>query len=140
MQISDNRRCFICGPDNPIGLKVKPSRDESAGRAWLTVVIPPEYQGWEGIAHGGIVGALLDEVSVYAGLAVSKQIVTAELNIRYLKPVPVGEEVTIEAQVRERIRVSVIVDAQMTCQGMVMARAEGRLVIPKSIEQPRQSP
>ena len=134
MQVSDNRCCFICGPNNPIGLKVKPCRDESAGRAWLSVVIPPEYQGWEGIAHGGIVGALLDEVSAYAGMSISKQIVTAELTIRYLKPVPIGLELTVEASVRERIRRSVMVDAQLTCQGIVLARSEGRMVILKPAE------
>lgn len=133
MQVSDNRCCFICGPANPIGLKVKPSRDEAAGRAWLTVVIPPEYQGWEGIAHGGIVAALLDEVSAYAGMAVSKQIVTAELNIRYLRPVPIGREVTIEAQVREQVRRSVMVVATMTCQGEVLARSTGRMVVLKPV-------
>jgi uncharacterized protein (TIGR00369 family) len=140
MQVSDNRCCFICGPDNPVGLKVKPHRDETAGRAWLTVVIPAEYQGWAGIAHGGIVGALLDEVSAYAGMAVSKQIVTAELNIRYLRPVPIGQEVTIEAQIREQVRRSVTVEAAMTCRGEVLARSVGRMVILKPAEAPPQMP
>ena len=133
MQVSDNRCCFICGPANPIGLKVKPSRDEAAGRAWLTVVIPAEYQGWEGIAHGGIVAALLDEVSAYAGMGISRQIVTAELNIRYLKPVPTGQEVTIEARVREQVRRSVTVEATMACNGEVLARSTGRMVILKPV-------
>ena len=133
MQVADNRCCFICGPNNPIGLKVKPSRDETTGRAWLTVVIPPDYQGWEGIAHGGIVAALLDEVSAYAGMSVSKQIVTASLNIRYLKPVPIGRDVTVEAQVVEQVRRSVMVEAVLTCQGEVLARAEGRLVVLKPV-------
>ena len=135
MQVADNRCCFICGPSNPIGLKVKPCRDETTGRAWMTVVIPPEYQGWEGMAHGGIVAALLDEVSAYAGMSVSKQIVTAALNIRYLKPVPIGREVTVEAQVREQVRRSVMVEAVMTCQGVVLARAEGRMVVLKPVAQ-----
>ena len=129
MQVSDNRCCFICGPQNPIGLKVKPSRDEAAGRAWLTVVIPADFQGWEGVAHGGIVAALLDEVSVYAGMGISKQIVTAELTTRYLKPVPTGREVLVEARVREQVRRSVKVDAQMSCEGEVLARSEARIVI-----------
>jgi uncharacterized protein (TIGR00369 family) len=132
MQVADNRRCFICGPANPIGLKVKPCRDEQAGRAWLTVAIPPAYQGWEGIAHGGIVAALLDEVSAYAGMAVSMQIVTAELKIRYLKPVPTGREVTVEARVREQVRRSVTIEAVLTCQGEALARSVGRMVVLKS--------
>lgn len=129
MQVSDNRCCFICGPHNPIGLKVKPERDEAAGRAWLTVVIPADFQGWEGVAHGGIVAALLDEVSVYAGMGISKQIVTAELTTRYVRPVPVGRDIVVEAKVREHIRRSIRVDAQLTCEGEVLARSEARIVI-----------
>ena len=132
MQVTDNRCCFICGADNPIGLKTRPSRDEIAGRAWLSVVIPEEFQGWAGVAHGGIIAALLDEVCAYAVMGVSKQIVTAELTIRYLKPVPLGREVTVEAHLRERVRRSITVDAQLTCEGETLARAEARMVVLKA--------
>jgi len=129
MQVTDNRCCFICGANNPIGLKTRPSRDEAAGRAWLSVVIPAEFQGWAGVAHGGIIAALLDEVCAYAVMGVSKQIVTAELTIRYLKPVPVGREVTVAAELRERVRRAISVDAQLTCDGETLARAEARMVV-----------
>jgi uncharacterized protein (TIGR00369 family) len=132
MQVTDNRCCFICGANNPVGLKTRPSRDEAAGRAWLSVVIPEEFQGWAGVAHGGIIAALLDEVCAYAVMGVSKQIVTAELTIRYLKPVLLGREVTVEAHMRERVRRSITVDAQLTCEGETLARAEARMVVLKA--------
>jgi uncharacterized protein (TIGR00369 family) len=134
VQVSDNRCCFICGVDNPIGLKVKPSRDEAAGRAWMTVSIPAEFQGWEGVAHGGIISALLDEVSVYAAFGISRQIVTAELNVRYLKPVPIGREVFVEATVRDRVRRSIMVEATISCDGEVLTRSEARLVVLRTPE------
>ena len=132
MQVTDNRCCFICGADNPVGLKTRPTRDEGAGRAWLNVVIPEPFQGWAGVAHGGIIAALLDEVCAYAVMGISKQIVTAELTIRYLKPVPLGREVTVAAQMRERVRRSITVDAQLTCEGETLARAEARMVVLKA--------
>jgi uncharacterized protein (TIGR00369 family) len=132
MQVTDNRGCFICGANNPIGLKTRPSRDEAAGRAWLSVVIPEEFQGWEGVAHGGIIAALLDEVCAYAVMGVSKQVVTAELTVRYLKPVPLGREVTVTARLRERVRRSITVDAEMICAGETLARAEARMVVLKT--------
>jgi uncharacterized protein (TIGR00369 family) len=98
----------------------------------MTVTIPAEYQGWEGVVHGGMIAALLDEVSAYAAMGVSKQIVTAELNIRYLKPVPVGCEVNVEAQVRERLRRTIMVDAVMSLRGEELACAEARMVVLKS--------
>ena len=132
MQVTDNRCCFICGVNNPIGLKTRPSRDEAAGRAWLSVVIPEEFQGWAGVAHGGIIAALLDEVCAYAVMGVSKQIVTAELKIRYLKPVPVGREVTVAAEVRDLVRRSIAVEASLSCAGEILVRAEARMVVLKA--------
>lgn len=129
MQISDNQCCFICGPHNPAGMRVRPSYDWAAGRAWLTVVIADHYQGWEGVAHGGVVAALLDELSVYAGMGESRRVVTAELTVRYLKPVPIGKDVFIEATLRERAGRSVMVDARLSCDGVVLATSSARLVV-----------
>lgn len=129
MKVADNRCCFICGPRNPIGLKVKPTRDAQTGTATLVVTIPTEFQGWEGIAHGGIIAALLDEVAAYAGMAVSTQIVTAELNVRYLKPVPTGKAVLVSAKVREVSRRSVWVDSLLELDGVALARAEARMMV-----------
>jgi uncharacterized protein (TIGR00369 family) len=81
------------------------------------------------VVHGGISAALLDEVAAYAAMGVSKQIVTAELNVRYLKPVPIGREIIVEATVRERVRRSIMVDAVMRCDGEVLTRAEARMVV-----------
>lgn len=132
MQVNDNSHCFICGANNPIGLKTKPVFDEFSGSARMTVTIPVEYQGWEGIAHGGIIAALLDEVSAYAAMSATRQIVTGELKIRYLKPVPIGRELFIEAHVRERIRRSIKVEATLRHQGDVLARSEARMVVLRS--------
>lgn len=134
MQVNDNRHCFICGPGNPIGLKTRPICDAATGRAWMTVTIPAAYQGWEGMAHGGIIAALLDEVSAYAAMSVTTQIVTGELKIRYLKPVPIEREITLEAHVGERIRRSIKVEAVLTFQGDTLARSEARMVVLRSHE------
>ena len=58
MNISDNRYCLICGKDNPIGLKAHVQVDEQAHSATCRVAVPAEFQGWQGIVHGGIIGAL----------------------------------------------------------------------------------
>lgn len=129
MQVTDNHHCFVCGADNPVGLKTRPTCDAEPGRAWMTVVLPAEYQGWEGMVHGGIIAALLDEVSAYAAMSVVRQIVTGELKVRYLKPVPIGQEVRIEARVCERVRRSIRVEATLTIQGDVLARSEARMVV-----------
>lgn len=131
VSIADNRFCFICGDRNPVGLKTRPKVDKARHSAECALVIPPEFQGWDGVVHGGIVSALLDEVAAYAAMAIAKPVVTAELTVRYLKPVPVGREVVARAEVREQVRRSIFVDAELACDGQVMARAQVRMYVVK---------
>ena len=56
--------CFVCGKDNPIGLKLRFDWDGKTARAEFT---PTElYQGWQGVVHGGIIAVMLDEVAAWA--------------------------------------------------------------------------
>ena len=54
------------------------------------IIIPGQYNGPPGAAHGGIVAAYLDEVlAAAAAHATRRTAVTGELTVRYVKPVPV---------------------------------------------------
>ncbi len=132
MKISDNRYCFICGAENPHGLKAKLEVDRKAQSATCTLAVPAEYQGWQGMVHGGIISALLDEVCVYAGMTLADSVVTGELKTRFRSPVPVEQEVTVSAQVINQIRRTVMVEAQLTMEGTLLANAEAKLVIVRS--------
>lgn len=132
MKVSDNQYCFVCGEDNPVGLKtgIDVNRDTQSTRCTLTV--PAEYQGWKGMVHGGIISALLDEVSAYAGMTVVDTVVTGELTTRFRKPVPVEKEITVSAQVVKQGRRVLIVEAKLTMQGEVLASAEAKMVVVNS--------
>jgi acyl-coenzyme A thioesterase PaaI-like protein len=56
----NSRMCFVCGIDNPIGLKLKFYTDDE-GRCIARFRPGPEHQGYPGYLHGGIISALLDE-------------------------------------------------------------------------------
>lgn len=58
--------CFGCSPTNPIGLRLTFRRQGDVVTARHEV--PDHFHGAPGIAHGGIVATLLDEVSVEAEL------------------------------------------------------------------------
>jgi uncharacterized protein (TIGR00369 family) len=132
MKIADNQYCFVCGLRNPVGLKVTMGVDRESKSAACTIVIPSEYQGWKDMVYGGIISALLDEVCAYAGMTVGESVVTGELKIRFLKPVPVEQEVIVTARVVNHTRRTVQVDAQFTMKGQVLASAEGKMVIVRS--------
>jgi uncharacterized protein (TIGR00369 family) len=91
---ANSRMCFVCGLENPIGLKVVFYEDET-GRVRARFTPREEHQGYPGVLHGGITATLLDEA---AGRVVNRLgiwMATAKLEIRYLKPVPTGQPLTV---------------------------------------------
>jgi acyl-coenzyme A thioesterase PaaI-like protein len=52
--------CFVCGIENPIGLKLKFYTDDEK-RCIARFRAKPEHQGYPGQLHGGLISSLLDE-------------------------------------------------------------------------------
>jgi acyl-coenzyme A thioesterase PaaI-like protein len=91
----NSRMCFVCGTDNPIGLKIIFETDGE--RVWAQFTPQDEHQSYPGILHGGITFALLDEVIGRAALGTEnpRWMMTAKTEMRFRKPVPIGEELTL---------------------------------------------
>ncbi|MGB9082678.1 MAG: PaaI family thioesterase [Desulfuromonadaceae bacterium] len=124
MQILDDGRCFICGKDNPIGFKAEFTINPERRRAETRVRIDEVFQGWQGITHGGIISALLDEICAQACLGYGLTVVTSEINIRFRAPVPTGSVVTVIGEVVGERRRLVDVKGRLELDGKVMAEAE----------------
>ena len=99
MELSDDGMCFGCGKNNPIGLKLEFDLDEKNQTVEGKFTARPEYAGYTGIVHGGIVTTMLDEAMVKLLWDMGISAVTAALEVRMVKPVPVGRELTIRARV-----------------------------------------
>ena len=85
-----SRMCFVCGRENPTGLHLKFYEDQQAEQILAEITIPEVYQGYPGVVHGGIVAAILDEVSGRAAMMYQSQDyfwVTAKLEVRDRKSV-----------------------------------------------------
>lgn len=124
----DDGNCFACGPDNPIGMHL---RFEPAGsddvRAGVTLA--SHYQGWRGIAHGGIVMALLDEAMAHAAGFAGHRGVTASVNVRFRKPVPLERPLEVRGRVTGRRRNVLGVEAEiLDADGTLLVRGEGNFV------------
>ena len=86
-----SRSCFVCGRDNPVGLHVRWDNHPDVGEVHATVSIPAHFNGYPGVAHGGIVAALLDEAagrSILLDGDFDQLMVTAKLEVRYHQPAP----------------------------------------------------
>ncbi len=132
---SSTHHCFVCGIDNPFGLKMQFNSDGD-GQVSSRIIFPAMYQGYPGIVHGGILAAVLDET---AGRATMKHkrpdlnLVTGKMTIRYRKPVKVEEEVSIEGKVLNRTgRVFICSSSISSLSGELLAEAEVTLVEPGS--------
>jgi acyl-coenzyme A thioesterase PaaI-like protein len=76
------------------------------GRCWTDLTIEPRFQGWEGIAHGGIIATILDEVMAWALVGEDNWGVTARLNLEFKRPVDIGIPIRAEGWItRSRRRI-----------------------------------
>jgi uncharacterized protein (TIGR00369 family) len=94
--------CFGCGCNNPIGLKLKFTREGDTVRTEFTP--DKAHQGWPGVVHGGILASLLDEAMSYAAYFEGVTCLTASINIRLRQPVKVEEPLIITASVTKNSR------------------------------------
>lgn len=96
-------KCFACGKDNPIGLKLKFYQEGELAKAEFT---PGElYQGWPGIVHGGILCTILDEAMGYAVIFNGIwSYVTARAETRFRNQARVGEPLIITGSVDRKAK------------------------------------
>ena len=119
--------CFVCGDQNPIGLKARFFQDKDRVISSLTAV--SEFEGYRGIYHGGIIGTMLDEVMIKAILANGIFAVTAELNIRFKRPVTTGCKLQFSGWITERKGRLFFTEGEATDEsGTVYATAAGKYV------------
>lgn len=100
MELRDDKYCFACGKQNPIGLKLEFQVGED-GMARGTFRPAREHQGYAGVVHGGILATLADECMAYLLISRGMDAVTATLEMKYKRPAHVGEELLIEARLTE---------------------------------------
>ena len=94
---SNSRMCFICGVENPVGLHLRIYEVEP-GQIETTYTAPNHFQSYPGVLHGGIVAAILDEISGRAHMGDPSQprfMFTAKIEVKYRKNVPIGKPLRI---------------------------------------------
>jgi len=124
----DDGNCFACGPENPIGMHLHFDRAEPEG-VRCNALLASQFQGWRGIAHGGIVMALLDEAMAHAAGFAGHRGVTASVNVRFRKPVPLERPIEIRGRVTWQRRNVLGVEAKIFDQdAKLLAEAEGSFV------------
>ena len=131
--------CFGCGPANPKGLRLKSTVDD-AGVVVARFTPWPEHDNGLGYLNGGIISTVLDCHSAAAVMhesdrrgwlgdapasgEVGLQYVTAGLNVRYLRPTPLRETLSLTAQVVDGDESQATVHVEIVWDGKPRAAAE----------------
>lgn len=124
-------RCFGCGGANSDGMRLSFVQDNERRRIIGRFVLGERYQGGGGMAHGGIIATLLDEAMGKVCRFREARAVTAELSVRYLRPVNVGDEIIVEGweEAEQKGRNLFHAGEIRNAAGEVLARGQGRFVI-----------
>lgn len=96
----EGHNCFACGTENPIGLNLSFYRQGEY--ICSDISLEKDYEGWENMAHGGIVSTLLDEVMSWTVIYFRRIFfVTRRMKIKYIKPVPLYRLLTVKGKMVE---------------------------------------
>ncbi len=93
--------CFGCGKDNPEGMRLKFYTDDVARKVLCKFKLSRRYQGPPGHAHGGIIATILDEAMGKVNKFRNVLALTRNMEIEYLKPIPLGKVMMVTAQERQ---------------------------------------
>ncbi len=129
MEIQNDDSCLLCGKNNAFGLKLHFDIDKETKTAKAKVIVPKMFNGFNGVVHGGITCALLDEIGFYACRSLNVVTVTISLNTKFKAPVPIETELLLRGKViKERSR-SIQTFSELILGDKILASAEGEFFV-----------
>lgn len=127
--------CYGCGRLNEHGYQIK---SYWAGDETVCIFLPqPYHTSIPGYAYGGLIASIIDCHATGTAAAAAyraegremdseppRRYLTASLKVDYLRPTPINVPLEVRATVKEIKGRKVVMEATLTAQGEVTARAE----------------
>ena len=121
---ASHAQCMACGADAELGL-----RFQGFGAGVKTSLqLKPEWQGYTGALHGGMTATLLDAAMTHCLFNHGVEAMTADLQIRYLAPVPFTDLIELEARLVGQRKLVYELTAELRIGGVVKARAKAKFM------------
>lgn len=129
----DFAHCFGCGKHNPHGHQLKSfvEGDDVVARFKPQA----EHTALPGFVYGGLIASLIDCHAMATAAAAAERaagraigdgptprFVTAQLNVSFLKPTPIGGDLVLRARVIDRSERKAVVEVTLASQDVVTAR------------------
>ena len=91
IRMVNDHACFGCGIENVHGLQLQFETNPDGDGVLTHVTLAPRFEGYMGVAHGGIISTILDEVMAWSLYRHEIWAVTGQMETRFRKPVEIGE-------------------------------------------------
>jgi acyl-coenzyme A thioesterase PaaI-like protein len=126
---SDFQKNFVSGLLNAVGLRLtyRLEHDDDGRALVVTDWTPLEaHVGFPGVAHGGLIAAVLDDVMGRVAVLKRRWVVTARMEVRYRSAAPLGVPLRFEAWATRHRRMSMDSEARaLLGDGTVVAESSG---------------
>ena len=116
--------CMVCGIDTILGLCFRANEHGVIA----SLKLKPEWQGYSSALHGGMIATLLDAAMTHCLFHQGIEAMTADLQVRYLAPVPCPGRIEVSARLSGQRRLIYELDAELRVGGMVKARAKAKFM------------
>lgn len=126
--LHDNQGCYVCGRDNPVGLKVEFELDAAARSIRGKFTPRTEHQGYQDIIHGGVIAALMDEAMVKLAWRLGYPAVSAEITVRFKAPAAPGDELIVAARIVKVSGRLIEAEAKVERGPVIIGEAKGKLM------------
>jgi acyl-coenzyme A thioesterase PaaI-like protein len=114
--------CIVCSQSNPLGFGLAFTVHDD-GSVSASVHGHVALEGFQGCLHGGMIASLLDGAMTNCLFAHGHVAMTAELRVRYRKPVLIGPEMTIRAWITRSQPPLHLLEAELQQEGCAKAIA-----------------
>jgi len=120
--------CFVCGQENPRGFRLSVRRWDKG--AEFEFVAEGTFRGWNKYLHGGVISLLFDELLGWTSRFLGYKALTARLEVRYRKPVPIGTPLLFKGELEgQRKGLLFIKTMALLPDGTVAAEGKGTMMI-----------
>jgi uncharacterized protein (TIGR00369 family) len=118
--------CFVCGQDNPQGMRLKFILDEPRQTFVCHFRLTNRYTGPPGHCHGGIIASILDDAMGKVNKLHQVIALTREMTVEYLKPVPLQKPLRVEGrEIQKKGRTHINAAEILNEKNEVLARSRG---------------
>ena len=121
--------CVVCSPANTTGMQLR-FEECTDGKVHAAFTLDKRFEGYSGCIHGGVVSSILDGAMTNCMFSRGLVLVTAELKVRFLSFIQIGQLATVSAWVRKSSSRLYVLEAEVVQQERLKATAVGKFMHP----------